>query len=196
MEKTSNYHAMEYFKSIMILSLILILFYPITSFADATDHARWCFNEKTNSKLFEKPMDRGTCRALLQGGLLASYFSGDPSISNLVLNKRENELARHAASFACRRNVKDDQIAIRLIQVCQCHNTGAQREIENDQSRVLEVLRQIGGCSETLPPPPPVLPPSTPLSTSKGSPSPSGCFYDTQCKGDRICESGRCVSPK
>ena len=23
----------------------------------------------------------------------------------------------------------------------------------------------------------------------------SGCSYDTQCKGDRICEAGRCVSP-
>jgi hypothetical protein len=24
---------------------------------------------------------------------------------------------------------------------------------------------------------------------------PAGCAYDTQCKGDRICEDGRCVSP-
>jgi len=26
-------------------------------------------------------------------------------------------------------------------------------------------------------------------------PAPDGCVYDTQCKGDRICEEGRCVSP-
>lgn len=25
--------------------------------------------------------------------------------------------------------------------------------------------------------------------------SPGGCEYDTQCKGDRICEARRCVSP-
>jgi hypothetical protein len=28
------------------------------------------------------------------------------------------------------------------------------------------------------------------------SASSAGCTYDTQCKGDRICESGVCVSPK
>ena len=25
--------------------------------------------------------------------------------------------------------------------------------------------------------------------------SPSGCQYDSQCKGDRVCEAGRCVAP-
>jgi len=23
-----------------------------------------------------------------------------------------------------------------------------------------------------------------------------GCQYDTQCKGDRVCESGQCVAPR
>jgi hypothetical protein len=27
------------------------------------------------------------------------------------------------------------------------------------------------------------------------SPRPPGCSYDTQCKGDRVCDRGRCVAP-
>lgn len=39
--------------------------------------------------------------------------------------------------------------------------------------------------------PPPVAQPTPPPAT----PSTAGCQYDTQCKGDRICENGSCVAP-
>jgi hypothetical protein len=38
-------------------------------------------------------------------------------------------------------------------------------------------------CASPLPPP--AFPPPTPI----------GCQYDTQCKGDRICTEGKCASP-
>jgi hypothetical protein len=40
-------------------------------------------------------------------------------------------------------------------------------------------------------PPPPVAQPTPP----PAAPSGTGCQYDTQCKGDRICENGACVAP-
>lgn len=52
------------------------------------------------------------------------------------------------------------------------------------------------------PPPPPADqdagPPGTDADGGAAPPPPAadGCTKDTDCKGDRVCESGRCVSPK
>lgn len=48
------------------------------------------------------------------------------------------------------------------------------------------------------PAPAPAPAPVAPAALPQQSPSPtsgSGCQYDTQCKGDRICERGACVNP-
>ncbi|MBK7579537.1 MAG: hypothetical protein IPI67_04945 [Myxococcales bacterium] len=57
---------------------------------------------------------------------------------------------------------------------------------------------------EPPPPPKPEPPPATdpdagaPSDADGGAPpgDPAGCTKDTDCKGDRVCESGSCVSPK
>ncbi|MBK9000363.1 MAG: hypothetical protein IPM35_31980 [Myxococcales bacterium] len=59
------------------------------------------------------------------------------------------------------------------------------------------------------PAPPPPAPPPPPVAEDAGAPgtdadggaappapAADGCSKDTDCKGDRVCESGRCVSPK
>ncbi|MFT7622070.1 MAG: hypothetical protein ACI9WU_001237 [Myxococcota bacterium] len=43
--------------------------------------------------------------------------------------------------------------------------------------------------------PAPVEPPPAP-EPPPAAPAPSGCTKDTDCKGDRICDAGKCVSPK
>jgi hypothetical protein len=30
----------------------------------------------------------------------------------------------------------------------------------------------------------------------RSEPEPGGCQYDTQCKGDRVCDDGECISPR
>jgi hypothetical protein len=61
---------------------------------------------------------------------------------------KEKEMARHAVEFACDRRGSDarisDQVAVRLIQVVQCHNTSAVGE--HNQNYVRDALGQIGGC--------------------------------------------------
>lgn len=56
----------------------------------------------------------------------------------------------------------------------------------------------------TLPPPPPGMPGTTPVPPGDAAPGMAppppptpavGCSKDTDCKGDRVCEAGRCVSP-
>jgi hypothetical protein len=41
---------------------------------------------------------------------------------------------------------------------------------------------------------PQAAPGATTPAPSSGA-APAGCSYDTQCKGDRVCEAGQCVSP-
>jgi hypothetical protein len=51
--------------------------------------------------------------------------------------------------------------------------------------------------SEQAPPPAsaPVLAPAPAPAQTMPAPAPGGCVKDTDCKGDRICESGKCVKP-
>ena len=87
----------------------------------------------------------------------------------------------------------------------------------NDEvaAAVLDILSKLGNDAlrapaaelPAPPAPPPTPPPATdpdagaPPSDADGgaappAPSGDGCVKDTDCKGDRICEAGRCVSPK
>jgi len=57
-------------------------------------------------------------------------------------------------------------------------------------------MKEVTTCTEVQ-----VATASTTVANAPGSatapePSCSGCSYDTQCKGDRICENGACVAPK
>jgi hypothetical protein len=53
-------------------------------------------------------------------------------------------------------------------------------------------------CEEGPSPPPAALqPPATPPAEPATEPAaPSGCGKDTDCKGDRVCEAGKCVDPR
>jgi hypothetical protein len=115
--------------------------------ADPVRHTDWCFESQTNNRLVDQPMDKGNCAALLAAGAAASYFSGNAQLGSLVLSSRQNEWANAAATLACTPGAMNNQYAIRLIQACQCHNTGAQNEIENNQDVVISTLRKHGGCN-------------------------------------------------
>jgi hypothetical protein len=129
----------------VIASLILVLA-AMNAVADPRAHAQWCFDPSTDNRLVDQPMDRGSCAALLVAGAALAYFSGNDELASLIVSSRQNDWARKAASISCIGGDIGNQMAIRLIQACQCHNPGAQSEIENNQTEVLEVLRSNGGC--------------------------------------------------
>lgn len=114
--------------------------------ADPVEHTNWCFQDDTSNRLIDQPMDRGNCAALLAGGAAVAYFSNNQEAASLVLSSRQYDWADRAAQLSCRKDPVNEQIAIRLIQACQCHNTDAQQEIENNQTEVLQTLRTQGGC--------------------------------------------------
>ena len=103
-------------------------------------HSMWCLQANSNSVVTQKPLDRGTCGAIIAGSLLASYFADDPEIARQALTKTEKELGKMAAQQACYRNSASNQIAIRLLQVCQCHNPTAIDVIENNQTEAVTQL--------------------------------------------------------
>ena len=47
------------------------------------------------------------------------------------------------------------------------------------------VVLACGGAA--APPPPPA---------AAGAPTPAGCGKDADCKGDRVCSQGQCVTPR
>lgn len=116
------------------------------AFADPVEHTNWCFQDDTSNRLIDQPMDRGNCAALLAGGAAVAYFSNNQEVASLVLSSRQYDWADRAAQLSCSRDPVSEQIAVRLIQACQCHNTGAQQEIEDNQTDVLQALRAHGGC--------------------------------------------------
>ncbi len=117
-----------------------------TTAGQAVQDTNWCFQDDTDNRLLDQPLDRGNCAALLVGGALVAYFSGNGEVASFVLSTRQNEWADSAVAFACSGGTTNNQIAVRLIQACQCHNTGAQKAVESNQTEVLRALRARGGC--------------------------------------------------
>jgi chloramphenicol 3-O-phosphotransferase len=134
-----------------IVRISTLLFAAAASFAvvfDAAadpewmDHASWCLKpDGATRTLAEQPVTAGNCAQFQAGALLTSYFSGNSTAVALATSETQYGLGVAAADFACHRDVISDQIAIRLLQVCQCHNIGAQTSIENNQQEVLAWLR-------------------------------------------------------
>ncbi len=102
-------------------------------------HSMFCVQANSNSTLADKA-GQGTCGALLAGALLASYFSENPEIASWALTATEKQDGKLAADFACKRNSASNQVAIRLLQVCQCHNSEAKDVIENNQNDAVKQL--------------------------------------------------------
>jgi hypothetical protein len=95
-------------------------------------------------------LTRGNCGALAAGGIVAYLIGAPKELIATALTTKERGLARHAVEFACHRQGLDakvsDQVAVRLIQVAQCHNTSAVDFIEHNQNYVRDALGEIGKC--------------------------------------------------
>lgn len=102
-------------------------------------HSMWCLQADSNSTLTDKS-GQGICGALLTGALLASYFSDNPEIATWALTATEKQDGKLAADFACKKDAASNQVAIRLLQVCQCHNSEARDVIEKNQNEAVKQL--------------------------------------------------------
>jgi hypothetical protein len=106
------------------------------------EHASWCLKPSgANRTLMEQSPTAGKCGALQAGILTAAWFGADEHALAVAMNLNQYQMGVYAADAACRRDPLSDQIAIRLLQVCQCHNDTAQSSIENNQTEVLDWLR-------------------------------------------------------
>lgn len=113
-----------------------------TAYADPEwmDHASWCLKPAGATRtLLQQPSQDGNCGALQAGVLLATYFTGNNAALVVARTKTQYGMGTSAAALAC--SPVTEQVAIRLLQVCQCHNIAATKSIENNQTEVIEFLK-------------------------------------------------------
>lgn len=135
------------FKTLITIALLSIATTTFAGEAEAVRDTNWCFQGDTSDTLTDQAGRSGTCAALLTGGLAAAWFGAiDPGIIGSVLTEPQNRLAERAADASCMKNGATDQVAVRLIQVCNCHNDAAVTNIEHNQTQVIQTLRQRRGC--------------------------------------------------
>ena len=104
------------------------------------DHASWCLKPGGATRtLMQQPSQDGNCGKLQVGVLLATYFSGNGAALNIARTQTQYKMGTTAAAFAC--SSATEQVAIRLLQVCQCHNIAATKSIENNQTEVINWLK-------------------------------------------------------
>ena len=104
------------------------------------DHASWCLKkEEATRTLAQQPSQDGNCGALQAGVLVATWFSGNSDALKIATTQTQYDMGTAAAAFACVPATK--QVAIRLLQVCQCHNIAATKSIENNQTEVINWLK-------------------------------------------------------
>ncbi|WP_157138727.1 hypothetical protein [Asticcacaulis biprosthecium] len=116
-------------------------FFAMPCAADPVRHVDWLFEPQTDNKLFDNPANKGNCGAYMFAGLLGAAFSEDPKVAAFVLTYRQNDWARLAADFSKVPGTHNNDIAINLLLVGQCHNTEAQNEIVNNKNAVLAHLK-------------------------------------------------------
>jgi hypothetical protein len=128
--------------SLKLALLVASLFFAAAANADPEwmDHASWCLKPAGATRtLMQQPSQDGNCGALQAGVLLATYFSGNDGALDIASTHNQYDMGTSAAAFAC--SPATEQIAIRLLQVCQCHNIAATKSIENNQTEVIDWLK-------------------------------------------------------
>jgi len=128
--------------SFKLVLVTVSLFSAATAHADPEwmDHASWCLKPGGATRtLMQQPSQDGNCGALQAGVLLAAYFSGNSAALNIARTQSQYDMGTSAAAFAC--SPATEQVAIRLLQVCQCHNIAATKSIENNQTEVINWLK-------------------------------------------------------
>lgn len=118
---------------------------------DMQNEVSWCWNNQDGSLLQQGTTipPRGVCGGYLVAGALSIFAA--PEIAafvgiDQVIGADGKSLARKAAELSCQRNPVADQAAVRLIHVCQCHNTRVVDFVENNQDVARYILRRHGGC--------------------------------------------------
>jgi hypothetical protein len=107
----------------------------------------WCHQGHASDSLFQQGstlLPRGVCGAYLAAATVT--FSGIGA--DVIIYSPQHEIIKIADTLACARNSVSDQLAIRIAQVCQCHNTSAVDFIENNQDVAAYILRRHGGCED------------------------------------------------
>lgn len=104
------------------------------------DHASFCLKPGSANSRVDQKVGQGNCAAWLVGGALAGYLSGRSRVAASVLSQTEYGIGLLAAQLACEGNPDSNQVAIRLLTVCQCHNTDAQDKIDSNQTEAIEWL--------------------------------------------------------
>jgi len=109
----------------------------------------FCYDPSANRRITDQ-LTQGNCAAISAAGIAGIVGKAPPEVVGNVFAMRQSELGPFAAEFACHRKGIDanisDQIAVRLIQVCQCHNSGAVGFVENNQNYIRAALGRRGGC--------------------------------------------------
>lgn len=113
----------------------------------AQTEVSWAWNKTDGETLFQQGTSaRGVCAgylAVATGTIVTSQgVLGD--VMKGLINMPQQELVHHAARAACIGGDAADQVAIRLFQVVQCHNSGLVDWIENNQDSVRCILRRHG----------------------------------------------------
>lgn len=126
------------------LAFVALALATTTSWAQSqvVINTMFCVQPGSANSRIDQKIGQGNCAGWLAGGALAGYLSGRGDIAAAVLSKNEYEIGVMAAQYACQKNPVSDQIAVRLINVCQCHNLGAQNLIDSNQSEAVGQLRE------------------------------------------------------
>ena len=124
------------------VTLILLCYASGASAKDPEwmDHASWCLKPGGATRtLAQQPSQDGNCGQIQAAVLAVSYFSGNKAAMTIATTQTQYQMGVAAAGFACK--APTEQVAIRLLQVCQCHNIAATKSIENNQTEVISFLK-------------------------------------------------------
>jgi hypothetical protein len=113
--------------------------------AEMQNHVSFCHQPSSNESLVTqgtKVPAPGNCFEYLGVAALATWYGS--YAGSFVLNSSQNDVVKAADTLACAGDPASEAIAIKLLQVCQCHNSAAVTFIESNQDIALYLLRRHG----------------------------------------------------